>query len=78
MISCRFSAPDHPVKLLPFVVARKAGTILSARLLLVPFLVQGILFICANSLVTTDVGVTLWIFLVLYLLREYVNSPNWT
>jgi Dolichyl-phosphate-mannose-protein mannosyltransferase len=30
-----------------------------------------------SSLVTTDVGVTLFIFLAVYLLWEYVNSPTW-
>jgi hypothetical protein len=33
--------------------------------------------IAHSSLVTTDVGVTLWIFLAVYLLWEYVNSPSW-
>ena len=31
-----------------------------------------------SSLVTTDVGVTLFFFLAVYLLWEYVNSPAWT
>jgi 4-amino-4-deoxy-L-arabinose transferase-like glycosyltransferase len=30
-----------------------------------------------SSLVTTDVGVTLFFFLAVYLLWEYVNSPTW-
>jgi Dolichyl-phosphate-mannose-protein mannosyltransferase len=30
-----------------------------------------------SSLVTTDIGVTLFIFLAVYLLWEYVNSPTW-
>jgi 4-amino-4-deoxy-L-arabinose transferase-like glycosyltransferase len=30
-----------------------------------------------SSLVTTDVGVTLFIFLAIYLLWEYVTSPTW-
>jgi predicted membrane-bound dolichyl-phosphate-mannose-protein mannosyltransferase len=33
--------------------------------------------IAHSSLVTTDIGVTLFIFLVVYLLWEYVNSPTW-
>ena len=41
--------PDDPVEPLPFVMPRKAGTILGAGLLLALFLVQGILFIRANS-----------------------------
>ena len=31
-----------------------------------------------SSLVTTDIGVTLFIFLTVYLLWEYVNRPRWT
>jgi Dolichyl-phosphate-mannose-protein mannosyltransferase len=30
-----------------------------------------------SSLVTTDVGMALFIFLTLYLLWEYLNNPNW-
>ena len=30
-----------------------------------------------SSLVTTDIGVTLFIFLAVYLLWEYVNRPTW-
>jgi 4-amino-4-deoxy-L-arabinose transferase-like glycosyltransferase len=41
--------PDDPIAPPPFVMARKAGTILTTGLLLVLFLVQGILFIRANS-----------------------------
>ena len=31
-----------------------------------------------SSLVTTDIGVTLFIFLTVYLFWEYVNRPTWT
>jgi len=31
-----------------------------------------------SSLVTTDIGVTLFIFLTVYLFWEYVNHPTWT
>ena len=31
-----------------------------------------------SSLVTTDIGVTLFIFLTVYLFWEYVNQPTWT
>ena len=31
-----------------------------------------------SSLITTDVGVTLFIFLTVYLFWEYVNRPTWT
>ena len=31
-----------------------------------------------SSLVTTDIGVTLFIFLTVFLLWEYVNSPSWS
>jgi Dolichyl-phosphate-mannose-protein mannosyltransferase len=31
-----------------------------------------------SSLVTTDIGVTLFIFLTVYLFWEYVNRPRWT
>src|SRR5262245_31059424 len=31
-----------------------------------------------SSLVTTDMGVTLFIFLTVYLLWEYLNSPKWS
>ena len=31
-----------------------------------------------SSLVTTDIGVTLFVFLALYLLWEYVNFPTWS
>jgi hypothetical protein len=34
-------------------------------------------FVAYSSLVTTDVGVTLFIFLSVYLLWEYVRSPTW-
>ena len=34
-------------------------------------------FVAHSSLVTTDIGVTLFIFLAVYLLWEYVNSPTW-
>jgi hypothetical protein len=30
-----------------------------------------------SSLVTTDIGVTLFMFVAVYLFWEYVNSPNW-
>src|SRR5207237_10714946 len=30
-----------------------------------------------SSLVTTDIGVTLFIFLTVYLLWEYLNFPKW-
>ena len=33
--------------------------------------------IAHSSLVTNDIGVTLFIFLTMYLLWEYVNSPTW-
>jgi hypothetical protein len=34
-------------------------------------------FVAHSSLMTTDIGVTLFIFLTLYLLWEYVNQPTW-
>jgi hypothetical protein len=34
-------------------------------------------FVAHSSLVTTDIGVTLFIFLTVYLLWEYLNSPKW-
>jgi Dolichyl-phosphate-mannose-protein mannosyltransferase len=34
-------------------------------------------FVTHSSLVTTDIGVTLFIFLTVYLLWEYLNFPNW-
>ena len=34
-------------------------------------------FIAHSSLVTTDIGVTLFIFLTVYLLWEYLNFPKW-
>ncbi len=34
-------------------------------------------FVAHSSLVTTDIGVALFIFSTLYLLWEYVNSPDW-
>src|SRR5262245_12173393 len=34
--------------------------------------------IAHSSLVTTDMGVTLFIFLTVYLLWEYVNQPKWS
>jgi Dolichyl-phosphate-mannose-protein mannosyltransferase len=35
-------------------------------------------FVAHSSLVTTDIGVTLFIFLTVYLFWEYVNRPTWT
>ena len=35
------------------------------------------ILIAHSSLITTDIGVTLFIFLALYLLWEYLNSPRW-
>ena len=34
-------------------------------------------FVTHSSLVTTDIGVTLFIFLTVYLLWEYLNFPKW-
>jgi hypothetical protein len=34
-------------------------------------------FVAHSGLVTTDIGVTLFIFLTVYLLWEYVNRPSW-
>ena len=34
-------------------------------------------FVAHSSLVTTDIGVTLFIFLTVYLLWEYINRPTW-
>ena len=33
-------------------------------------------FVAHSSLVTTDIGVTLFIFLTVYLFWEYVNRPH--